>query len=215
VNDDDTARRAILDAALPDIPFDGWTIDTLRNAARTVGCDEFAVERLFPDGVADFVRLYSRRLVERAVEAADLSPSMRASARIRVLIEAWLDALDPWREAQRRLVVWGMMPGNVSAALRLPFETANAIWWAAGDTSTDFSHHTRRATLAAILAATLLHWLDDESEGRTETRAFVARRLADVGRLTRVGAAPRQAPARLVVFPDPRRLVRRIGRSPG
>jgi len=213
VIDDDAVERAILNAALPDIPFDGWTIETTRAAARTAGYDDRTVDRLFPEGAADLVRLFARRLVERAVETAELTPSMRTPERIRVLIEAWLDALDPWREAQRRLLVWGLMPDNVGVAVRLPFETANAMWWAAGDTSTDFSHHTRRATLAAILTATLLHWLDDESEGRTETRAFVARRLADVGRLGRAVAASRRAPARLAALPDPRRLFRVLGRS--
>lgn len=212
MTDDDAARRAVLAAALIDIPFDGWTIATMRKAAVTAGLDEIALDRLFPDGVVDLVGLYARDLVERAERTAELSPSTRTSERLRVLIHAWLEALESRREAQRRLVAWGLAPGNTAHAARLPFETANALWWAAGDASVDFGHHTRRLTLAAILTATLLHWLGDESEGRAATRAFVDRRLAEAARLAKLTRALKRVPLFLSGLPDPRRLVRRFGR---
>ncbi|KAF0220146.1 MAG: hypothetical protein FD176_3397, partial [Rhodospirillaceae bacterium] len=52
-------------------------------------------------------------------------------------------------------------------------------------TSSDFSWYTRRATLTAVYAATLLYWLDDASEDCADTWAFLDRRLADVGRVTK------------------------------
>ena len=56
------------------------------------------------------------------------------------------------------------------------------MWRLAGDTATDFNHYSKRTILSSIYAATLLVWLDDDSEGWSETRAFLDRRLADVGR---------------------------------
>jgi ubiquinone biosynthesis protein COQ9 len=56
------------------------------------------------------------------------------------------------------------------------------MWRIAGDTSSDFNHYTKRLTLGAVYGSTLLNWIDDKSEGWSETSAFLDRRLADVMR---------------------------------
>jgi len=56
----------------------------------------------------------------------------------------------------------------------------DTIWRMVGDTATDFSFYTKRATLAAVYSATLLYWLEDTSEGAADTWAFLDRRLKDV-----------------------------------
>ena len=47
--------------------------------------------------------------------------------------------------------------------MRSVYETVDGIWYAAGDSATDFSFYTKRVTLAAIYAATLPYWLEDRS----------------------------------------------------
>ena len=74
------------------------------------------------------------------------------------------------------------MPRNVPATLRLGWHSADAMWRLAGDTATDFNHYTKRLTLSGVYAATLLAWLDDDSEGWADTAAFLDRRLAGVMR---------------------------------
>ena len=56
------------------------------------------------------------------------------------------------------------------------------MWRLAGDTATDFNHYTKRATLGAVYGSTLLVWLDDGSDGWSETAAFLDRRIDDVMR---------------------------------
>jgi ubiquinone biosynthesis protein COQ9 len=74
------------------------------------------------------------------------------------------------------------MPQNAVKGLSIGWRSADLMWRIAGDDSTDFNHYTKRLTLSALYAATLLAWLDDQSEGRTETSAFLDRRIADVMR---------------------------------
>ena len=54
------------------------------------------------------------------------------------------------------------------------------MWRLAGDTATDYNHYTKRAILAGIYAATLAVFVDDESEGKAVTRAFLDRRIDGV-----------------------------------
>ena len=60
------------------------------------------------------------------------------------------------------------------------------MWRIAGDTSTDFNHYTKRMTLGAVYGSTLLVWLDDQTEGWTETAAFLDRRIDDVMKIEKL-----------------------------
>ena len=97
------------------------------------------------------------------------------------------------------------LPPHAALGLRLVYETVDAIWYAAGDTATDFSFYTKRATLAGIYAATLLYWLEDRSPGFADTRAFLDRRLAEVAR---IGQARHRLQTALDRLPNPLRLLR-------
>jgi len=87
--------------------------------------------------------------------------------------------------------------------LRLLYNTVDAIWYAAGDTSTDWNFYSKRALLAAVYAATQLYWFEDRSPGAEETRGFLERRLADVMALPKAGAELRNLADRL---PNPFRF---------
>src|SRR3546814_11526677 len=65
------------------------------------------------------------------------------------------------------------------------WRTADRIWRLAGDHATDFNHYSKRIILAGVYAATLLVFLDDESEGERETRGFLARRIDGIIRFER------------------------------
>ena len=129
------------------------------------------------------------------------------SARIRRALGLRFEIVAPWREAVRRALSVLAMPPHAALGLRLVYETVDGIWYAAGDTATDFSFYTKRATLAGVYGATLLYWLDDRSDGFADTQAFLDRRLADVAHLTKARARLDEALARL---PNPFRLLRPV-----
>jgi ubiquinone biosynthesis protein COQ9 len=64
------------------------------------------------------------------------------------------------------------------------YRTCHRIWKIAGDTSTDFSFYTKRASLAAVYSSTLLFWLNDNSGTQDETEAFLDRRLKDISKIS-------------------------------
>ena len=72
------------------------------------------------------------------------------------------------------------MPQNLPRTARLGWNSADLMWRLAGDTATDYNHYTKRALLAGIYSATLAMFIDDRSEGKAETRAFLDRRIEGV-----------------------------------
>ena len=203
----ETQREALIEAMLPDVPFEGWSRAALRTAARRIDMPTAEALALFPGGPADFVACFSRwadrRMLER-LEGLSLDP-LRLTERVALAVNIRLEIVEPWREAVRRAMTILALPQNAPLAMRLVYETVDGIWYAAGDSATDFSFYTKRAILSAIHAATVLYWLEDNSPGFADTRAFLDRRLADVARF---GEARSRLQSALDRLPNPLRLLR-------
>ena len=178
----DDVRRAVLAAALVHVPFDGWTADTLRRAAKDAGVEQGLAELAFPRGpislVDEFAKEMDRRMLA-ALEAGDLA-SLKIRERIIAGVRARLEALEPYREAERRAVGFLALPPHAPLGLKVLTRTVDAIWRAAGDRSADFNYYTKRALLAGVYSTTLAFWLQDDSENHEESWAFLARRVEDV-----------------------------------
>ena len=172
----------LLRASLPHIPFDGWSMTALRTAARDLEMDGGIVAEIFPGGARDAINAFSRGVDRRMVETvsgADLE-ALRIHERVALAAEARFEILQPHREAVRRGLSFLALPQNALLGTRLIYKTVDDIWHAVGDRSPDFSFYTKRGLLAGVVASTTLFWLDDNSDDRMETSAFLQRRLADV-----------------------------------
>lgn len=174
-------------ALLPEVPFTGWSMAALAQAAESAGMDRTMGERVFPGGpveaVLHFIDLADRRLAEEAKAPLE---GLRLTARIRWLIRHRLESWSEHREAIRRASVILSLPGNAARAAKATWATADLMWQLAGDQPVDFSYYTKRATLSAVYSATLLYWMSDESDHCLETWAFLDRRLANVGQIPKV-----------------------------
>jgi ubiquinone biosynthesis protein COQ9 len=182
----DVKDRLIM-AVLPNVPFEGWTMKALAEAATALGLDASLAERAFPGGpvmaALHFADLADRRLSSEAAEA-DLT-SLGLTARVKWLVRRRLEAWTADREAVRRAVSLFSLPGNVAKATRATWQTSDRIWYLAGDSSVDFSYYTKRASLAAVYSATLLTWLSDGSDDAAVTWDFLERRTADLAKIPR------------------------------
>ena len=164
--------------------FDGWTRQAVDSAASQLGVDPIQARLAFPKHQTGMIDCYIEE-VDRALEASltpDQLAAMKIRERIRALVWRRLEIMGPAREAVRRGLAILAMPQNVPLALRISWRTSDLMWRLAGDTSTDFNHYTKRMTLGAVYASTLLAWLDDQSEGWIDTAAFLSRRIEDVMR---------------------------------
>jgi ubiquinone biosynthesis protein COQ9 len=176
-------RDAAIDAMLPNVPFDGWTVRALRAGLRTAGMPEDEATILFPGGAADMIAVFCDLADRRMTQAAAELTETKLTARVRAIIALRLTMNRPYREAIRRALSVLALPGNARAAAAITGRTVDAIWYAAGDRSADFSWYTKRAILTAIYGATVLFWLHDTSDDDAATIAFIDRRLKGVGRL--------------------------------
>lgn len=170
--------------------FDGWTDAARDMAADAAGIDRDVAALAFKDGPVDMIGAWFA-----AIDAAMLAAVpperlafMKVREKITALIEARLDVTAADRESLRRAVSILALPQNVAKAARLGWHTADTIWRAAGDVATDYNHYTKRTILLGVYASTVTIFLNDESEGLAETRAFLARRIDGIMRFEKAKA---------------------------
>lgn len=176
-------RSVLLEAALALVPFEGWNTRTLERAAHQAGYDIGTLERAFPNGVDDMLAYFSHEMDRRMLEklAAQNLPSLKIRQRIAAAVRARLEALEPYKEAERRAVAhFAALPTRAPQSLNQLWRTVDEMWHAAGDTSTDFNHYTKRLLLSKVWTTTLLYWLSDASEGHADSWAFLDRRIENV-----------------------------------
>ena len=189
------ARSAILDAALPVAAAEGWSRSVLDRATEAAAVDAPLAARAFPRGPRDLVAaLFARAdgIMESELALRDIA-ALHVPVRIDLAVRLWFAAIAPHRVALgKAAAVHAADPAGAAQSL---WRTADALWRGSGDTSADFAYYTKRASLAAILAATFVVWRDDSEE--THWEAFLSRRLAEAGAFgrtrRRVGAAAQSA----------------------
>ncbi len=183
--------RPILGRELPaDAAFDGWNVKALEVVAERLELNPDIAKLAFSNGSADMIDAWFSSIDDDML--ADLSPEMLGDMKIRqritALVEARLALIAPHREALRRAQAILAMPHNVKLALSLGWRAADAMWRAAGDISTDYNHYTKRAILGTVYGATLLFFVNDNSEDWIHTRQFLARRIEGIMQFEKVKA---------------------------
>jgi len=203
------AREALIEAALPHVPFDGWSSEVLRLAIAETGTDPGLAALAVPRGGVDmalgFHRLMDRRLAEELAETR--LDSLRVRERITHAVRRRIELIAGHREAVRRAATLLGLPQYAPEGMRAIWETADTIWTACGDTATDYNWYTKRAILGSVYSATVLYWLGDDSAGFANTWNFLDRRIEDVMRFEKAKASVEKNPLLRAAFWGPRQLL--------
>ena len=170
--------------------FDGWRPEAVAMAASEGKVDVEIAQLAFPGGAMDMIDTWFSSIDAGMLEALPPEKLVTMSIRQRIvaLVTARLTLLARDREALRRALAVMALPQNSVRAARLGWRSADVMWRAAGDSATDLNHYSKRLTLAGVYAATLLVFVDDESDDWADSRAFLDRRIEGIMRFERAKA---------------------------
>lgn len=209
-------KERVLEAALPNVAFDGWTDRVLAEAVEDANVEPALSRMAFPRGGVDLALGFHQmmdRALARKMEETDFS-DLRYSDRVARAIEMRLELIAPHRDAVRRAAALLALPIYAPDGARAIWQTADTIWTGLGDSSEDLNWYTKRATLSGVYSACVLYWLGDESPDMDATRAFIDRRIADVMQFEKVKANFRNSPLGRAFEAGPGRILNQI-RKPG
>ena len=208
----DETRAALLDAALPHVPFDGWSRETLATAAQESGIAPTVARAAFPRGGVDLALAFHRRgddEMAARLAATDLS-ALRFRDRIATAVRLRLDVAEPHKEAVRRGATLFALPIHAADGAAAVWATADRIWTVLGDTSADYNWYTKRATLSGVISSTVLYWLGDDSPRHAATWEFLDRRIENVMSFEGFKAKFLASPVGRMMEKGPLRLLDRV-----
>jgi len=185
-------RDEILEAALPNVAFDGWTWEMVCAAAVEAGHSENVARAVFPEkmvGVLDHFADWADRKMLDAL--ADINPEdHRIRDRVRVALLARFEVLNPYKDVVNQSLHFWLWPTRKPRAIKITWRLADRIWGWAGDStppgSADYNHYTKRGLLSGVIASTTMAWLNDSSDDMDKTKAFLDRRIENVMQLGKV-----------------------------
>jgi len=194
--------RAAASTACFRAAFDGFTDQVLQKAGEEAGVDKITLARLFEGGPISLVEFYSAWAdgeMESRLAATDLK-AMKIRERIAAAVKARLAVLAPNKEAARRAAALLSLPMHAALGARLIYHTVDAMWRAAGDTSTDFNFYTKRGILAGVYGSTAMRWFNDAGEDEKATDEFLAARIENVMQFEKFKAKAKDALSNFPAF---------------
>jgi ubiquinone biosynthesis protein COQ9 len=205
----DELRAALAPLVPSNAAFDGWGDKALAMAAGQLGVPAERARLSFPEGAVQMIDAWFDSIDRAMAEAWPLEriEKLKIRERIQDLVLFRIEAIAPNKEALRRAFAILAQPQNAMIAARLAWRAADRMWRIAGDVATDFNHYSKRGILAALYTATMLVFLDDESEGFSQTRGFLSRRIDEVMRFEKFKAQWRGSASR---FPSLSRFLGRL-----
>lgn len=182
-------KDQLLDAALMNVPFDGWSEATFQAAIRETGIDPTVARSICPRGGVDLAVAYHKRGDDQMIARMKTEnlKEMKFRDKIAAMVRFRLEAVTD-KEAVRRGTTLFALPQYAADGAKLIWGTSDAIWDALNDTSDDVNWYTKRATLSAVYSSTVLFWLGDTSEGHASTWSFLDRRIDNVMQIEKVKA---------------------------
>ena len=169
-------RHYVMRLALPNIPFDGWTWDALIPVERDLKLPNNTVKRLFDFKETNMVVVFADIITQDMVNHLNtLEKPQSVTERIALALQTRFHLMEDHKNSIRLLV--NTPKTSFKTHPQTTWQTADAIWSWAGDTSKDYNYYTKRTLLAGIYTTAILYWLSDDSPHYEKTHAFINRQL--------------------------------------
>ncbi len=203
------ARAEILEAALSHIPFDGWTKKSILSAVKDTELPPGADELYFPGGPLELLSFWAETgdqmaLAEIASRGLD---NMRIREKVTECVWIRLNEMQGQEQAARRAISRLAMPDALGQGPQQLWKTADMIWRAIGDTSTDGNYYSKRTILSGVIGSSIMAWLADDSDDKSRARAFLEARIENVMQFEKAKFSLRKQREN---WPDPAGLLGRL-----
>lgn len=173
-------RIKILKRSLKEIKNYGLNKTMLIKVTADCNLSEGDLGRFFPEGLYELKELFfyetDKEMIKILNKANDDSIRIRDKIYNGVMIR--LEIFQKNKDAVKHIFV--SEASTPIKSFKNLWNTADLIWRAAGDNSTDYNHYTKRLLLSWVYLSTILCWLNDKDKNLKETKLFCNRRIDEV-----------------------------------
>ena len=190
-----TSKTKLLLSFLENVPFDGWSWETLYFSANEIALVKSKkiseivkenIRNLFNNSLINIIQDFNIYLDNEMKESFKKSKSknFRIPDKIKSQILLRLKAASKFKEAVKISLGMMALPKNSKIAITMLYRTCDVIWRDCGDKSTDFSFYTKRLILSGVYSSTLSYWLNKSDFAKVED--FLQRRLNNISNFGKI-----------------------------
>ena len=202
-------RLRVLEAALLEVPAQGWTTEALSSGATACGLSPMA-HGLLPRGPVELVEFFSAQcdgeLSAQMEERAEELVALEVHNRLLVAMQARLKLVAPHRTSWPQALALRALPTNLPNTLRDAHSLASLLLDTCGEDAkvpllpSVVDPHVKVLSIGAIYGAAELHMLTDSSPDLSDTWTFLEREVDTVRTMADKGARmPDISPAGLIM----------------
>ena len=199
-DEDEGIKESILSASLKFVPGYGWSKEAVEAGTESLGYPTVTAGVIADPSISlvhhhyqvsndALVRLMRQEIEELKASGQELKVTPFIKRSIEKRLKMNLPYMSRWAEALANMTY----PQNAMKSLNLGLELVDSMWHVAGDKDVDINWYTKRLTLLGIYKTTELAMMQDQSEGYSETWAFLDRRFDDSKNLKDLLGAPDDA----------------------
>ena len=179
-------RNEILSETKPYVIKYGWNEKMFNKVIKNSYYDSSLILNLFPEGYISLVQLYLNEINNQMNNESKKLNLIRLKVheRIKELCILRFKIMIKEKELITKTFIHLLLPINYSFSLRNLYKTVDQIWFLAGDSSTDFNFYSKRAILASIYSATILHFINNDNV--EETISFLNKKLKNVSKIPKI-----------------------------
>lgn len=163
-------------------PVIGFGNDCLKQAVKNLALQENYEKILFPNGALDVAIFFHKKIDSDLFNSStdDALANLKIREKITFMITQRFKLLEPHKHALEKIIRFMALPQNAMDAMGLAWETADKMWYKAGDKATDFNYYSKRLTLVTVISASTLYFINDTSKDNEKTREFVKARIDNI-----------------------------------
>ena len=197
LDDEDRILDSILKCSLEEVLTHGWRLNAVEAAVKKLGLPPVTAglvespHQLVLHHITSSNAALDSWMVEEVARLTAGGQRLPVGKFVRSCVVTRLSMNGPLVRAG----LWGeaaalLCQSDPGQALETWQEVCDDIWYRAGDTSHDLNWYSKRISLAAVMAATDLFMLQDNSPDFQESWSFLDRRLQDLSLMPTVSKIP-------------------------
>ena len=186
----DQQKSQFLKLALQEVPFSGWTLELLGNIEGKMHLDPGYSLILFESGIKDLVMFYEQsKDLEMLDKLALNKDELRIRDKIALAVRTRLEISN--KAVVEKLLKFYSHPLNMGLGLKSAWNTADKMWYFAGDESTDYNYYSKRLLLSGVYSSTLIYYISDDSKQNHKSWEFLDKRIASVLKIGNIKNIPK------------------------
>lgn len=179
-------KREFINKIIKNVPFTGWTAESLQDASIQLGYDKSYAEFLFSEGIPQIIDMMLVDLDKKMLSTyfERVQDDWGITRKVEEALKIRFELMASKKELYKKTALYLSLPWNLLKASSFSWRVADVIWHdIIQDKSLDYNYYSKRSLLAGIYASSILIFLSDDSQDHEDTFDFISRRVKDVVKL--------------------------------